>query len=62
MKTDQQQKLVYLLFAPVLVVIMASSLIAGKYPEYTYYVLAGLGVFVVLLGALAFFMIRNKEA
>lgn len=60
MKTDQQQKLVYRLFAPVLVVIIASSLVAGKYPQHINYVLAGLGVFVVLLTAVAIFMIRNK--
>jgi hypothetical protein len=60
MKTDQKQKLVYILFAPLLVVILASSLIAAEYPEYTDHVVVGLGVFVIVLAALAIFMIRNK--
>jgi hypothetical protein len=61
MKTDQQRKLVYIVGALTLVAIFASSLVAGKYPQYTDHVSAGLGVFVVLLGALAVFMIRTKE-
>ena len=60
MRIDQQMKLVYIIGALVLVVIFASSLIAGKYPEYIDYVTAGLGVCSVLLVVVAIFMIRNK--
>ena len=60
MKTDQQQKLVYVLFFPVLAVMIASSLIAWKYPEYLAYVYAGLLAIVVLLVAVALRMIRTK--
>ena len=60
MKIDQQQKLIYVVGALTLVVAFASSLIAGKYPQYTDYAVAGLGLFVVLLAALAIFMIRNR--
>lgn len=60
MRIDQQRKVVYMTGALVLVVIFASSLIAGKYPDYTDYAVAGLGVFSVLLVAVAIFMIRNK--
>jgi hypothetical protein len=60
MKIVQQRKLVYQIGALFLVVVFASSLIAGKYPDYTDYAVAGLGVFSVLLVAVAIFMIRNK--
>jgi CO dehydrogenase/acetyl-CoA synthase alpha subunit len=62
MKIDQQRKLVYIVGALSLVAIFASSLIAGKYPEYTDYVTAGLGVCSVLLVAVAIFMIRSKAS
>lgn len=60
MKVDPRKKLVYKVGALSLVAIYASSLAAWKYPEYTDYVSAGLVVFVVLLGAVAVFMIRTK--
>jgi hypothetical protein len=60
MKTEQQQKLVYILFYPFLAISLASTLIVGKYPEYTDHVTVGLGVVVVLLGALAVFMLKCK--
>ena len=61
MKTYQQRKLVYLAGTVSLVAVFASSLVSGKFPEYANHVFAGLGVFVVLLVALALFMIKNKE-
>lgn len=61
MKTDQQQRLIYYLFGPFMVVIFASTWITWKYPDYSNYVMAGMGVVVVLLLALAIYMIRNTE-
>ncbi len=60
MKIEQQRKLVYYLFAPAMVVMLASTWITWKYPEYSNYVTAAIGVFIVLLIALAIFMVRSK--
>jgi hypothetical protein len=60
MKIEQQQRIVYYLFAPLLVVIFASTWIAWKYPEYFDYAMAGLGVFVVILLALAIFLRKGN--
>ena len=61
MKKEQQQKLMYIIFGPFLAIIIASSLIAAKYPDYINYVLAGLMVVVALLYALMVFMIVKNE-
>jgi len=61
MKIKQQRKLVYLLFLPLLVVVIASSLVTGKYPQYIVYADAALVVLIVLLGVLAVYMVKNTE-
>ena len=59
MKKEQQQKLIYTLFVPFLVVIIASSMIAAKYPEHINYVEMGLGVVIVLFLAVMIFMLKS---
>lgn len=60
MKTDQQQRLVYIVGAFTLAAIFASSVVAGKYPEYINYVWAGLMAIAVLLVVGALRMIRTN--
>jgi uncharacterized membrane protein len=62
MKKEQQQKLMYIIFGPFVAIMVLSSLIAAKYPEYINYVFAGLMVVAALLYALMVFMVVKKES
>ena len=61
MKKEQQQKLVYILCGPLIAIIILSSLIAGKYPDYVDYVSVGLMAVAGLLYGLAVFLVLKKE-
>jgi hypothetical protein len=61
MKKQQQINLVYIIFGPFMAIMIGSSVIATKYPEYINYVCAGLMVVAVLMYALAFYLMRNTE-
>ena len=60
MKKEQQRKFGYIAGAISLVIMFVSSLISGKYPQYTAHVVVGLGGVVVLLVAIALFMIKHR--
>ncbi|HKO99886.1 MAG TPA: hypothetical protein VJU86_23130 [Pyrinomonadaceae bacterium] len=62
MKKEQQQNLMYIIFGPFLAIMVGSSLIAAKYPDYINYVFVGLMVVAALLYALMIYMILTKES
>ena len=61
MKKEQQQRLIYIIIGPFLAIMIGSSLIAAKYPDYINYVFAGLLVVAALLYGLMVLMVLRKE-
>ena len=61
MKRQQQLNLIYIIFGPFLAILMGSSVIATKFPDYVNYVCVGLLVVAVLLYALMIYFMRNTE-
>jgi hypothetical protein len=62
METNRHHKIVYIAGAITLVVILASTIAAGKYPDYSDYVVWGVLIYAALLFVAAFFVIRKKTA
>ena len=61
MKKEQQQKLIYIMFGPFLAIMMLSSWLAVKFPDYVDYICIGLLVVAGLLYGLMVFMVVKGE-
>ena len=61
MKKEQQKKLIYIMFGPFIAIILLSSWIAAKFPDYVGYVCIGLVVVAALLYGLMVLMVVKGE-
>ena len=61
METNRHHKIVFIGFVSTVVVALASSMAAMKYPDYSNYVEWGVLIYAGLLVVAAFFVIRKKK-